>query len=208
MNIDYFSLLERGKINDDMIQTVKDRLLLKYNESFEVIKIGQRYGMGTFDTARIICHPKENRKLLFTTVLNKDRVTLEDDYIIRSISYEIEELIEKEYKKKDIETMIKVHIFRNTIPNKKISLKEFQEKYDNESVLVKIYMKGKNHKKDSKEVMKEVRKECSLNLRGSIKELEEEKYNHLKEIIKDIPGNINHTVGKEDIIEEYRVEEV
>ena len=209
ISIDFFKLMGNGIVNDELAQTIKDKLLLKYNESFEVTHLGRRYGTGDEDiSVTAYCHPKDNERIVFTAVLNADRVNFKDDYILRKINVELEDSIETLAKEEDEDILVRSIIIKKYKYDKEVGVEEFIKKEPQTNFLLHIYLKN-NKKEKKKKILKKIEKKYKgIKLRGNIQVLKKEYFQELKKELKQIPSSEDYTIDSNKIIETYRIEEV
>ena len=205
-----FKIFCNETIDQEIVQIIKDKLLLKYNEEFEVYKIGRRYGAtSSNDTVTTYCRNIDNKDLLFTCILNADKVHFEDDYYIRLLCYELKKEILEEFKKENIDVFPRVDVIKYQSLDKKIKLKDFIEKQPNALFFIQLYAKDKDKKQDMQKTMKSLRKKYpSINRCGNILIMNSENYEKYVNVFQDIPDNEDYYVNQDDIIEQYRIERI
>ena len=144
MEISIFDVIGNGISNKDIIENIKKKLQKKYKIEFNVKKIGNRYGIFTNDTVTTYCCPKYNENIIFIAKLNKEQTVLEDDYLLKCISYEIEETIKKEFQENDIEIIAKNKIIGKSNLSEQKSVQEFINKYGKDKLkyVAKLHFKN------------------------------------------------------------------
>ena len=160
MEASIFDIIGNGISNEEISNVIKLKLHEKYGEEFVVKMIGNRYGMDSNDTVTTFCSPKDNDRLLFTAILNKEQTILKDDYIFRSMKFELEECIEKLFKEKNIDVIVRIETIGINKFDEKLTVQEFIDKFNNFNFLAYIITKNI--------VSKEILKEIYENLRNLV----------------------------------------
>ena len=202
MEISIFDVIGNGISNKDIIENIKKKLQKKYKIEFNVKKIGNRYGIFTNDTVTTYCCPKYNENIIFIAKLNKEQTVLEDDYLLKCISYEIEESIKKEFQENNIEIIAKNKIIGKSNLSEQISVQEFINKYKGANFLTYII----SSQKISAEVLKEIyeklkQKYKGIYLKTLIYIIDENGFENCKEIANQSP-TIMQTMLEEQTIKE------
>lgn len=207
---DIFKIFCGETIDQEIVQIIKDKLLLKYNEEFEVYKIGRRYGAtSSNDTVTTYCRNIDNKDLLFTCILNADKVHFEDDYNIRLLCHELKKEILEEFKKENIEVFPRIDAIKYQSLDKTIQLKDFIEKQPNAMFFIELYIKDKDRKQDIQKIMKSFKEKYpSMNMCGNIIVVTPENYEKYTNIFTEMPDNEDYYVDQNDIIEKDRIEGV
>lgn len=210
MDMDIFKILCKETIDEELTQIIKDKLLLKYKEEFEVYKIGKRYGASSSnDSVTAYCRSTKNKDLLFIATLYKDKVHFQDDYYLRLVCFELQQELIKVFKENNVEVYPRVNIIGLNEYDKKQKLQDFIEKEKNTNFLLELYVKGKVELSVLKKSMKMVKEKYkSINIRGDITLLDSEHYEEYANIFKEMCDEDDYTVELKDIIEEYRVERI
>ena len=138
MELSIFDIIGNGVGNAEIGAVIKEKLQNKYKEKFLIKKIGNRYGSANEDTVTVYSCPKKNENLIFTATLNREQTKLEDDYLIKRVSYEIEKNIKNKFKENDLNIIIKAEIIGKNQLNEFLSVQEFINKYENTNFLVYI----------------------------------------------------------------------
>ena len=198
MEISIFDIIANGIGNADISKVIEEKLCEKYKEKFLVKRIGNRYGAENNETVTTFCTPTNNENLIFKVTLNQEQTKLEDDYKYRKVTYELEECIQKEFKKYNIEIIVKSEIIGKNKIEDFVSVQEFINKFENTSFLMYIITK----EEISKEILEKIynslnTKYINIYLKSVIYNTNEKDYKELKEILKTVPS-INSS-----IIEKY-----
>ncbi len=202
-----------GMFNSDLdeknvFKIVEEKLKEKYNTSFVVKKIGNRYGTGKYDEATLFCSPSHDKNMVFTVTYNMvNKFIVSDDYYIKTSCAELEKQIDKNLKN----SVTKVELFGKNISSKAYSIREIIDEYpnckyiittvSNEKIDVNVFNEILNNIKNtyngisakvllyvaSKDDFAEIQKEAEM-----VPELSEayiEKHNVSKQYIIDIKDN-------------------
>ena len=210
MEMDIFKILCKETIDEEITQIIKDKLLLKYKEEFEVYKIGKRYGASSSnDSVTTYCRNVKNKDLLFMATLYRDKVHFEDDYYLRLVCFELQKELIEAFKENNVEVYPRINIVGINEYDKKIKLQDFIEKEKNAKFLVELYVKGKVELSILKKSIKTVKdNHKSIDMRGDITLLDSEHYEEYANTFKEMCDEDDYTVELKDIIEEYRVERI
>lgn len=200
MDISIFDVIGNGISNKEISDVIIKKLYEKYQVEFVVKMIGNRYGTNTNDTVTTFCYPKDNERLIFTTILNREQTILEDDYMLRSVTFELEESIKKEFEKNNIDAFAKIEIIGKNTLDEFLTVQEFIDKFDNFNFLAYIVSKNKT----SNEVLNNVYKNLenkypNIYLKSLIYMLEENGFCECLEIAQVRP------IITETIIRNYSV---
>ena len=188
MEASLFDFIGNGISNEEISNVIKSKLCEKYKKEFVVRMIGNRYGMDSNDTVTTFCSPKENEKLLFTAVLNKEQTILKDDYIFRSMKFELEESIEKLFKENNVDVLVRIETIGINKLDEKLTVQEFIDKFDKFNFLAYIISKKVISKKVLINIYESLRKKYNnIHLKSLIYMLEEEDYYECFETIKASP---------------------
>ena len=188
MEATIFDIIGNGISNEEISNVIKLKLYEKYGEEFVVKMIGNRYGMDSNDTVTTFCSPKDNDRLLFTAILNKEQTILKDDYIFRSMKFELEECIEKLFKEKNIDVIVRIETIGINKFDEKLTVQEFIDKFNNFNFLAYIITKNIVSKEILKEIYENLRKKYNnIYLKSLIYMLEEEDFYECFETIKSSP---------------------
>ena len=206
-NINLFEILGGGMITEEMVQVIKDKLLLSYDKEFEIKKIGRSYGNNYSGTITTICSPIDEY-VPFSLILSADRVTIEEDYPVRKICTQLEKDLLNNIKKEEIEACIRIDTKKIYKLDKCITLEKFIELYNNLEFFVDIYIKGKYEKNKIKKAINDFSKANKIKFTGKISSLDEEYYDEFKKIVDELPGNEYHSYDTNKLIEEIMISEV
>ena len=207
--MDIFKLFCKETIDDEIIQIVKDKLLLKYNEEFEVYKIGRRYGTAEEDTVTTICRNIHNKDCLFEAVLNADRVQFHDDYYKRLICYELKKEMIDIFQENNMEVYPRIDIIHLQEFDQKMSLNDFIEKKSEKNFFIQLYINGNVKYKEIKKAIDSIKeKHSKINMRGNILLLDSKDYEEYMAILKELPDNEDHYIEENAVIEKYRIERI
>lgn len=204
MEISIFDVIGNGVSNEDIIKITQKKLQEKYKIEFKVKKIGNRYGTYTNDTVTTYCYPKDDENMVFTAKLNKEQTVLEDDYLLRRISYEIEETIKKEFQESNIEIIATTRIIGKSNLSEEIPVQEFIDKYKGTNFLTYII--------SSQEILNETLKNVYEKLENKYKDIylktliyiiDEKGFENCKEAIKQSPTITQTTIEEQTIKKEF-----
>ncbi len=195
-------------MDEEIAQIIKDKLLLKYNEEFDVVKIGRRFGASSSnDTVTTFCRSVNNADLLFTSVLNVDKVHFEDDYYLNLVCFELQKEIKNALEMNKIESYPRVFIIGLYELDKKLNLVEFIEKEEGTNFLIRLYIKDKVEFKKIRKAIETVKEKYpGIDMRGDIILLNADSYDEYANIFKGIPDSEDYSVDSNTIIEKYRIE--
>lgn len=196
-------------IGQEIVEVIKDKLLLKYNEEFEVFKIGRRYGTVGNDSVTAYCRSIKNKDLLFKAVLNSDKVHFKDDYYLSLVCFELQKEIQNAFQENNIEVYPRVTIIGLYECKKKTKLADFIKKENKFNFFIQLYVKDKvklTNIKKSIELIKD--KYPSINMRGNILLLDGENYDKYVKVFKEICDSEDYSVDLSNIIEKYRIERI
>lgn len=138
MELSIFDVIGNGVGNQEISENIVKKLQKKYNTEFSVKRIGNRYGTNDDNTVTTYCCPQNNENLMFTAILNKEQTSLEDDYPLRSISFELEQFIKNKLKDENINALVKCTIIGLNKISEFLSVNEFINKFNNTNFLVYI----------------------------------------------------------------------
>ena len=205
MEASIFDIIGNGISNEEISNVIKLKLYEKYGKEFIVKMIGNRYGMDSNDTETTFCSPKDNDRLLFTAILNKEQTILKDDYIFRSMKFELEECIEKLFEEKNFDVIVRIETIGINKFDEKLTVQEFIDKFNNFNFLAYIITKDVVSKEILKEIYESLRnKYNNIYLKSLIYMLEEEDFYECFETIKSSPvisiAFIEQYVIKDEII--------
>ena len=188
MEVSIFDVIGNGISNEEISNVIKLKLHEKYGKEFVVKMIGNRYGMDSNDTVTTFCSPQDNEKLLFTAILNKEQTILKDDYILRSIKFELEESIEKLFKENNVDVLVRIETIGINRLEEKMTVQECIDKFKNFNFLAYVVIKGVASKEVLQDVYKILRKKYkNIYLKNLIYMLEEEDFDECFETIKSSP---------------------
>lgn len=185
-----FKLIGNGMLNNEIAQDIKDKLIEKYGEPFEITHLGERFGTYSNNTVKAYCYPLSNEKLRFTAILNNDRVHFHDDFILRTICFEIEQFIKNEFLKNSVNAYVRIAMFGIEEYDEKISAQEFVCSNENISFLAKICINEKCPTNIIKDIMARIKDEYdNIELKGIFYVLEEDYYNEIVKKYSVIPSS-------------------
>ena len=157
-NIDFGSFVKSVTSKDKIetqIQKVTDYLEKKYDEKFEVLRVGDREDKYN-DDIKIICHPISNPNIVFFFRLYSLE-EYEDDYCVRSVLCQVEQTIIDEFKNKDYEATAKVTNVVKDVIDKKVDVDEFIKINPSQLLLAYIVVNGQIESNVVNEVINNVR---------------------------------------------------
>ena len=203
MDISIFDVIGNGISNKEISDVIIKKLYEKYQIEFVVKMIGDRYGTNTNDTVTTFCYPQNNKNLIFTAILNREQTNLEDDYMLRSVTFELEESIKKEFEKNNIDVFAKIEIIGKNKLNEFLTVQEFIDKFDNFNFLAYIVSKNKI----SNEVLNDVYKNLEnkypkIYLKSLIYMLEEKGFCECLEIAQVRPTITETIIRNYSVIDE------
>ena len=200
MDISMFDIIDDSINNDAIVSTAISLLHEKYNKNFSVQRIGNRYGGETNDFVTLYCSPEDNKNLVFLIKLNKDKELVEDDYMMKSISYQLEKGILDEFEKHHINIIVKSEIIGINKVNEIIDIQDLINKYKDISFLVYIICKDNIEEQDLKSIYEELNKKYdNLFLKSFIYIIEEDNYKICYENTKTLPTVTNSIIQKYNV---------
>ncbi len=203
INNTIFKLIGNGQLNNETVQDIKDKLIEKYNEPFEISHLGARFGTYSNNSVTAYCYPVCNNKLIFTSILNRDRVHFSDDYYLRMICHEIEELLTEKFRKEKITANVRVLTFGIEKYEEKVSVQEFINKEKNVSFLAKIIVKNNCSRDLIEKIMDEIKEQYNnIELKGIFYILENNYYDEIVEQYSHIPSNEYVNIKNKEKIKE------
>ncbi len=108
-------IINIDEINKKICEKMLEKLNEKYNEEFEINTFGQRIGNGTCDTASFVCSPKENKKIVFDSMIKTNFIDFDDNYSQRKECSKIEEDIKDIFSNNNIKIINRVELEDNEI---------------------------------------------------------------------------------------------
>ena len=203
MEISIFDVIGNGISNEELIEIIQNKLQEKYKKEFKIKKIGNRYGTYTNDTVTTYCCPRDDENMLFTAKLNKEKTVLEDDYLLRKVSYELEENIKKEFRQNNIEVIVKNKIIGKNQLEELLSVQEFIDKNRGSNFLAYIISSKKISNETLKNIYEKLEQQYKgIHLKTLIYLINEEQYKECCETIKQSPTITETTIEKFVILEE------
>ena len=203
MEISIFDVIGNGISNEELIEIIENKLQEKYKKEFKIKKIGNRYGTYTNDTVTTYCCPKDDENMMFTAKLNKEKTVLEDDYLLRKVSYELEENIKKEFRQNNIEVIVKNKIIGKNQLQEFLSVQEFIDKHKGTNFLAYIISSQKISNETLKNIYEKLEQKYNgIHLKTLIYVINEEQYKECCETIKQSPTITETTIEKFVILEE------
>lgn len=202
-----FDIIGNGMINDEIFQVIKDKLLEKYHESFTVTHLGKRFGTESNDTVTAFCRSEINNDIIFTVVLNKDKVHFEDDYIIRKLCYELESKINNDFQTLDIISYSNVKIINMMLyDGSEENLSNFLNNNEDSEFLCRIYIKDDCEEYKFKQVCEKIKQEYnSINCTFLAYILNEKYYDEIVKKNEYLPHSENIILDEKEIKEKYRI---
>lgn len=202
MEVSIFDVIGNGVSNAEVSEVIISKLKKKYQKEFTVKMIGNRFGTYTDDTVTTYCSPKDNENLIFTATLNKEQTKLEDDYELRHVAFELEEEIKEEFKKMNIEVMVKAEVIGKNKIDEFLSVQEFIKKFKGTSFLTYIISNNAIAEETLNKVYKHIEEKYQdIYLKTLLYAVGEEGFKQCYEIYKNSPGITD------SIIERYEVKQ-
>lgn len=127
-------------LNTKREEIAKRLLEDKYNEDFDVYTIGKSFGTLTNTTFEVTCSPKSDSDLKFKAEVEKDGDWIDDEYVTRRVSNEVENKISEAISNTISDFAVKVDagIKSTEITDPGISIDEFMKAEPEESFLIYI----------------------------------------------------------------------
>lgn len=141
MDISLFDIVGNGISNEEITKDIISKLQEKYKKEFIVKRIGNRYGIRDNEWVTTYCCPKDNESLNFSAMVNREKTQFKDNYRIRSVSYELEKNISEQFKKNNIEVIVRTEIIGKNELSEFISVQDFINKYKGTNFLTYIIIK-------------------------------------------------------------------
>lgn len=185
----------------EICNKIMKRLEENYKQKFIIKTFAKRYGMGDFENCTATCSPKEDENIIFSVMYDMiNEKIVEDDFFLKSTSYELGKYILKELQNKGKEAIVKVKIFGKRILEKRYSVQEFSEKYGNKNFLATIIIKDKISEEELENIFIKINNNFkNLFLKTLIYTINKEEFNDCYEKSLNLP-DINST-----FIEDYKV---
>lgn len=189
--------------NEKTIKKVEAKLQEKYSESFNVKTIGDRLGT---DYTKLTCYPTNNKDLIFD-VTYYDNGEMEDNYILRKYTYELQKELEADLKGINVEAVSQIYISANKMDKNKnyanMSVNEYLKDLEAKqfTIPVAIDLKDVKTEKDAENITRVV--ESYSNKHGSIKIavslyfVKDEQYNEVRDYFK------NQTLVTSTVMDRY-----
>lgn len=121
--IDLLKSISRDDGVKEKIDAIINYLEMKYNEGFELISYGDRYDKLDEEIC-VLVHPKNDNKLVFKASGNNENV-YKDNYLERKVFTEIEKNVEKELKKDNYNSDVKISAVINRVLEKEETVEEY-----------------------------------------------------------------------------------
>ena len=132
----------------DFVSEVKSGLQMKYMESFDVKKVGNRLNS---DTVTLYCYSVKCPDNLFKVVYSEKTKTMKDSYVKDKISFGISEEICDIFSQNDLSSCCSVDIScenANTETNTSISAEEFIDRYSASKIIARVAVNQKNSEQE------------------------------------------------------------
>lgn len=203
MELSIFDVIGNGISNKEISDVIVRKLYERYQVEFVVKMIGNRYGTNSNDTVTAFCYPKDNESLIFTAILNREQTILEDDYMLRYVTFELEESIKKEFEKNNVDAFAKVEIIGKNKLDEFLTVQEFIDKFDNFNFLAYIVSKNKVSNEVLNNVYKNLENKYSnIYLKSLIYMLEESGFDKCLEISQVRPTITETIIRNYSVIDE------
>lgn len=197
--------LTENELDDDIIaQKISVELEKKYNRQFIVKNIGNRYGTEEFNKATAFCTPVGVNDFVFKATINTETNELVvDDYNIKSLCYEIEEILNNEFRNLNIQLTNKVEIVGKNELSKNYSVNEFSNEFKNSSFLATIIVKNQLDKNKIYNVLEIIKnKYANIKLKCLFFIISGEDFGKCEEMAKVLPEITKAFVEQFSIIDE------
>ncbi len=193
-----FDLIGDGVGNSDIAKIVEEKLKEKYDEDFSVVMIGNRYGAAQ-DSVTTYCTSKEG--VVFTSILNKDQTILEDDFYLKSVTFDVEQELNRLFKECGISSIVKADIVGINKVEEKYSLQDFINEYEGFNFLVYVVGDNEAIKNNIEPIYNKLAESYNgIHIKSFVYVLENESYKSFEEYSKLLPS-VNSS-----IIKTYNVE--
>lgn len=203
MDLSLFDFIGNDIGNVDIAAKVKNYLFEKYNDNFIVWKIGERYGTSDFTKAKIYCSQEKNELNIFSVIYDmKERKILRDDFILKSICFDLEkDIYNIIFQNFNIKAIIKIEIVTNKDIQKKCSLQEFLSQESNTRFLANIVFNQKISENEIIKILDILRSKYeNIVLISNIYSIKDSDFIRFYDRVKNLP-NIS-----DNIVEEYEIE--
>lgn len=199
MEISNSNSMQKSLVDVNMGEKIVKQLAEKYNEKFIIKKMARQYGVGDFNNIKAICSLENNNKMNFEITYSMINETIEDDeYYIKSTSYELEDFIIKNLNDIQKEAIAKVEIFGKRSLEKKYSVEEFTSEYSSCNFLATIVIKENISEDELNNVFENLKNRYkNLYLKTLIYIVKQENFDVLYNETKDFP-NISQTQIEEN----------
>ena len=126
-------------VADNVIKALKE----KYNRDFEVVKIGERYGMNFNDEATVLCTVKGNYEFVFKVIYNMvhEKITY-DNFFIRCTCYYLEKEINRILG--NVNSIVRVEIMKKNSLDRTYKIIEFLERFQDEFFVATLVIENKD----------------------------------------------------------------
>lgn len=115
----------------------------KYNKNFEVVKIGERYGMGFYDEVTALCTVTGHYECIFKIIYNMvDEKIIYDNFLIRYTCYYVEKEINRLLR--EINSIVRVELLKKNKFDRIYKTLEFLEKFKDECFIATLIIEHKN----------------------------------------------------------------
>lgn len=202
MELSVFDIIGNGVSNQEISDSITQKLKDKYNEDFSVKMIGNRYGTATNDSVTVYCFPRSDEKILFTASLNKEQTILEDDYYLKKVSCILQDAFESNFKKEDIDIVAKIKIIGVNQLKEEIDIEKFIRNYENSTFLAKFVCSKEVDEEILKNIYTNIGKEYeNINLKSAVYFMDTSDFEEFKKVSEKIPD------VTESIIQKYNSKE-
>lgn len=126
-------------VADTVVKILKE----KYNRDFEVVKVGERYGMGFNDEVTILCTVTGHYECIFKVVYNMllEKITY-DNFYIRCTCYYVEKEINRLLR--DVNSIVRVEILKKNNVDRVYKTLEFLEEFQDECFVATLVVEHKD----------------------------------------------------------------
>ena len=126
-----------------VVETVVNILKEKYDRDFEVVKIGERYGMGFNDEVTLMCTVTGHYECIFKVVYNMvlEKIVY-DNFMIRCTCYYVEKEINRLLR--SVNSIVRVEILKKNSVNKVYKTLEFLEEFQDECFVATLVVEHKD----------------------------------------------------------------
>lgn len=128
-----------GYVVDTVLQMLKE----KYDRDFEVVKIGERYGMGFNDEVTLLCTVTGHYECIFKVVYNMvlEKIVY-DNFYIRCTCYYVEKEINRLLR--SVNSIVRVEILKKNKVDKVYKTLEFLDEFRDECFVATLVVEHKD----------------------------------------------------------------